>query len=195
MLYKCPFCVIVSNRRYNIKRHIFRKHPGKEIPQTLPSLFKSAALYSCPYCKTTSNRKYNMKEHINRKHHGAEIPENLGSTSKNFTHPSVLPEIPSSIYPTWPIYSNDINIPPHCKQYGILLILEKKPVINHILEYFWNLMSITIQFKNKINHRFHIFTKIKILLNSIKMCILSISPILILENHFYLRSTNVPNVL
>ncbi len=112
MVYKCPFCVIVSNRRYNIKRHIYRKHPGKEIPQNLPSLFNSAALYSCPYCKTTSNRKYNMKEHINRKHHGAEIPENLGSTSKNFTHPSVLPEIPSSIYPTWPIYSNDIKIPP-----------------------------------------------------------------------------------
>jgi hypothetical protein len=53
-----------------------------------------------------------MKQHFKRKHPEAEIPEMLNSINENFNYPSVLPEIPFSIYPTRPIDSNNIKFPP-----------------------------------------------------------------------------------
>jgi hypothetical protein len=37
ILYDCPYCALTSNRKYNMKKHIERKHPGSEIPNTLLS--------------------------------------------------------------------------------------------------------------------------------------------------------------
>ena len=36
-----PYCMMTSNRRYNIKEHITRKHPGIEIPDNLNSTNKT----------------------------------------------------------------------------------------------------------------------------------------------------------
>ena len=33
----CPYCTITSNRKYNMKKHIERKHPDLEIPNNLLS--------------------------------------------------------------------------------------------------------------------------------------------------------------
>ena len=85
-LYDCPHCTMTSNRKYNMKTHIERKHPGSEIPNSLLSVRDNNSLYGkhlCPHCTMTSNRKYNMKTHIERKHPGSEIPNSLLSTSYN----------------------------------------------------------------------------------------------------------------
>jgi hypothetical protein len=110
--YNCPYCIIISNRKYNMIRHINRKHPEMEIPNNLLSRFKKG-LYSCPYCLTTSNRKYNMKEHITRKHPGTKIPNNLNSTNKNFTNSSLLSQT-ATIFPPWLKYAyiQNISLPP-----------------------------------------------------------------------------------
>ena len=105
--YNCPYCITTSKRKYNIIRHINRKHPGITIPNNLLSHSKNG-LYSCPYCITTSNRKYNMKEHINRKHPGITIPNYLNSTHKNFINPSLLSQT-SPIFPAWQNYTNYIQ--------------------------------------------------------------------------------------
>ena len=108
----CPYCIIISNRKSNIKRHIHRKHPGNEIPSNLFSHSRSG-LYSCPYCRTTSNRKYNMKEHIHRKHPGNEIPDNLKSSNKNFTKSYLFSETPSTTFDAQLKYPNYLpNLPP-----------------------------------------------------------------------------------
>src|SRR5215212_2271833 len=110
--YNCHYCLTSSTRKYNIKRHIKRKHPGNKIPDNLISHSKNG-LYSCPYCRTTSNRKYNMKEHIHRKHPGNKIPDNVNSTTKNFIKSSLLSETPSTTFPAWLKYPNYIqNLPP-----------------------------------------------------------------------------------
>jgi hypothetical protein len=77
---------MTSNRKYNMKTHIERKHPGSEIPNSLLSARDNNSMYGkhlCPHCKMTSNRKYNMKTHIERKHPGSEIPNSLLSASYN----------------------------------------------------------------------------------------------------------------
>jgi hypothetical protein len=35
--YPCPYCNLTSNRRYNLNKHIIRKHPGSEISPNLLS--------------------------------------------------------------------------------------------------------------------------------------------------------------
>jgi hypothetical protein len=111
-LYSCPYCLITSNRRYNIVRHIYRKHPDNNIPESMLPLAKNGR-YSCPYCLTTSNRKYNMKEHINRKHFGEKIPNNLNSSQKNFTNSSLSAVTARTAFPYWRNSQNLIqNLPP-----------------------------------------------------------------------------------
>ena len=107
--YNCPYCIIISNRKFNLKRHINRKHPGEGIPNNLLSYPKNG-LYSCPYCLTTSNRKYNLKEHINRKHPGEGIPNNLNPNNQNFPK-SALTGTPSSFLLPWLTHPNHITIP------------------------------------------------------------------------------------
>lgn len=36
-LYECPYCKLTSKRRYNVNKHINRKHPRSEIPSNLLS--------------------------------------------------------------------------------------------------------------------------------------------------------------
>ena len=111
-LYPCPYCLVTSKRRYNIVRHIYRKHPDNNIPESMLPLAKNGR-YSCPYCLTTSNRRYNMKEHINRKHFGANIPDYLNSSQKNFTNSSLSSVRARTIFPHWPNSQNFIqNLPP-----------------------------------------------------------------------------------
>jgi hypothetical protein len=110
--YSCPYCTVASNRKYNMVRHIYRKHPGNYIPDNMFPPLKNSK-YSCPYCLTTSNRKYNLKEHIDRKHTGSKIPDNLISANKNFTNSS-FSSVPSGItFPHWPNSQIFIqNLPP-----------------------------------------------------------------------------------
>jgi hypothetical protein len=110
--YPCPYCLITSNRRYNIVRHIYRKHPDNNIPENMLPLAKNGR-YSCPYCLTTSNRRYNIKEHINRKHFGANIPDYLNSSQKNFTNSSLSSVTALTTFTHWPNSQNFIqNLPP-----------------------------------------------------------------------------------
>lgn len=74
-----------------------------------------------------------MKQHFKRKHPEAEIPEMLDSINENFNYPSVLPELPFSIYSTRPIDSNNIKFP-HSKRYEIPVLPENKPAITPFLE-------------------------------------------------------------
>lgn len=87
----------ISNRKYNIIRHINRKHPGTSVPENMLPHLKNGR-YLCPSCPMTSNRRYNLKEHIRRKHPGTKIPENLVSaTTKILTNPSLLSEMPPPV--------------------------------------------------------------------------------------------------
>ena len=84
--YECPYCNLTSNRRYNLNKHIIRKHPGSEISPNLLSgsyqdINSKNGKYPCPYCNLTSNRRYNLNKHIIRKHPGSEISPNLLSGS------------------------------------------------------------------------------------------------------------------
>ena len=107
--YNCPYCIIISNRKFNLRRHIIRKHAGEVIPDNLFSYTKNG-LYSCPYCFTTSSRKYNLKEHINRKHSREWIHDNMNHDNQSFTN-SALPRKPSTFLPYWPNYSNYVKSP------------------------------------------------------------------------------------
>jgi hypothetical protein len=110
--HSCPYCIITSNRKYNIIRHIHRKHSGNEIPDNLFAHSKSG-LYACPYCSSTSNRKYNMKEHIHRKHPVNKIPDNMKSTNKYFTRPYSFLGTPSITFHSPVKHPNYIqNLPP-----------------------------------------------------------------------------------
>lgn len=107
--YNCPYCIIISNRKFNLRRHIIRKHAGEVIPDNLFSYSKNG-LYSCPYCFTASSRKYNLKEHINRKHSREWIHDNMNHNMQSFTN-SALPGKPSTFLPSWPNYSNYVKFP------------------------------------------------------------------------------------
>lgn len=112
--YSCPNCTVASNRKYNIVRHIYRKHPGVYIPENMLPPTKNGK-YSCPYCITSSNRKYNLKEHINRKHTGSKIPANLISANKNLTNSSLLSVISGRTFPHWVNFQNSIEDFPSTK--------------------------------------------------------------------------------
>ena len=48
-----PILQITSNRKYNMKKHIERKHPDLEIPNNLLSARDNNSKdgkYGCPYC-------------------------------------------------------------------------------------------------------------------------------------------------
>jgi hypothetical protein len=109
----CPYCSVASNRKYNIVRHIYRKHPGNYIPDNMFPLTKNGK-YSCPYCLSTSNRKYNMKEHIERKHAGAKIPDDI-FYKKIFKNSTLISNTSSINFPSWLNYQNYIDplSPPH----------------------------------------------------------------------------------
>ena len=99
-LYDCPHCKLTSNRKYNMKKHIERKHPGSEIPNNLLSVRGTNLKYGryvCLHCKLTSNRRYNMKKHIERKHPGSEIPNNLLSASYNYNNNGYIHRGPQNL--------------------------------------------------------------------------------------------------
>lgn len=111
--YTCHDCKTTSNRKFNMRRHIFRKHPGARIPDNLFHHSK-AGIYSCPFCNHTSNRKFNMKEHIVRKHPEGRVPDNLRSYNNDFSQSSLLSSKTTSftIIPAWPIYPNYVDASP-----------------------------------------------------------------------------------
>jgi hypothetical protein len=87
--YDCPRCEMASNNKYNMRKHIERKHQGSEIPAYLLSARDNRSKfgkYVCPHCEITSNRKYNMRKHIERKHQSSEIPAYLLSARDNYNN-------------------------------------------------------------------------------------------------------------
>ncbi len=80
---------MTSNRKFNMRKHIERKHQNSEIPDYLLSAIDNRSKYGkyvCPYCKINSNRKYNMRKHIERKHQDSKIPDYLLSASYNYNN-------------------------------------------------------------------------------------------------------------
>jgi hypothetical protein len=88
-----------SNRKYNVRKHLERKHEGSEIPSYLLSSRDNnskCGKYVCPYCEMSSNRKYNMKKHLERKHEGSEIQSYLLSSSYNYNNKGYIDKGPQN---------------------------------------------------------------------------------------------------
>ncbi|HET9807808.1 MAG TPA: hypothetical protein VFP49_12950 [Nitrososphaeraceae archaeon] len=97
--YDCPHCEMFSNRKYNVRKHLERKHEGSEIPSYLLSSMDNnskCGKYVCPYCEMSSNRKYNMKKHLERKHEGSEIPSYLLSSRDNYNNKGYIDKGPQN---------------------------------------------------------------------------------------------------
>ena len=73
MRYVCDKCNQLSNRKYNITKHILRKHNGIGIPiKSVQPVYQNnidkAKKFKCPFCSLSSQRNYNITVHIRRKH-------------------------------------------------------------------------------------------------------------------------------
>ena len=74
MIYVCGQCNQSSKRRYNITKHIVRRHSGIGIPikSVQQPIYQNgidkAKNFKCPFCSLRSKRAYNITVHIRRKH-------------------------------------------------------------------------------------------------------------------------------
>lgn len=73
MKFSCNQCAQVSNRRYNLNKHIRRKHDGVGLIIEITKHFDQQGInrlkkHYCPFCPQRSNRNYNIIMHIKRKH-------------------------------------------------------------------------------------------------------------------------------
>jgi hypothetical protein len=153
----CPYCTITSNRKYNMKKHIERKHPDLEIPNNLLSVRDNNSKdgkYGCLYCTITSNRKYNMKKHIERKHPDLEIPNNLLSVRDNYNNNGYIhrelpqnfdvyvrekhkPSVPfhNTSFLNNPFYNSTLPIPPtHKKDKNFYSIIWEMSQYIHLIK-------------------------------------------------------------
>lgn len=73
MTYTCNKCSQSSRRKYNISKHIVRKHKGigrpiKSVQPIYLNNIDKAKNFKCPYCSQRSKRPYNITVHVRRTH-------------------------------------------------------------------------------------------------------------------------------
>ena len=76
--YQCPYCVYVTSRIYNLKRHNKSVHKANVEASSSQGHHMT---YHCPYCQYATKRAYNFKRHCQSVHKKIIDPHNSDNGS------------------------------------------------------------------------------------------------------------------